>query len=330
MNKHNWYRFLISGLILLVLPISAMACGSQSQVNEAESPGVVTSANSIPKAYADFEVGSLTVTRDGVSVGEMATISTTVTNTGDVGGIYKAVLTIDGKEADQKDVSVGGKGTETITFQVAKNAPGSYELAIGESAAMLTVYEWPHKIQYDSGNVYGMLSIAGGLGHIVRFTPPTTPFRIQKIEAYLQTRVADKSDWGNRYVTVRIWDSDRNKQLWSENIKWYAFYREATTFWKEIDVPNVSVDGDFWVELVTQSERSDEEITAWNFSTDVSPVTPAIFLGYDKPEPSPYITAPVAPIETQSGVSDAGNLIEVPVKYQGIDWLIRVEGDGKL
>ncbi len=323
MNKHNWYRFLISGLILLLLPISAMACGSQSQGTEAESSGVAVPTTPIPKAYADFEVGSLTVTRDGVSVGEMATVSTTVTNTGDVEGIYRAVLTIDGKEADQKDVSVGANGTEMITFQVVKNAPGSYELAIGESAAMLTVYEWPYKIQYDSGNVYGMLSIAGGLGHIVHFTPPTTPFRIQKIETYVQTRVADKSDWGNRYFTVRIWGSDGSKQLWSENVKWYAFYREAASFWKEIDIPNVSVDGDFWVEIVTHSEQFDEEIVALTWSPAVRPT---IFLGFDRP--SPYII--VAPVETQSGVSNAGNLVEVPVKYQGLNWLIRVEGDGKL
>ncbi len=329
MNKHNWYRFLILGLVLLLLPISAMACGSQSQGNEAEPSGVVVPTNPVPKAYADFEVGSLTVTRDGVSVGEMATVSTTVTNTGDVEGIYKAVLTIDGKEANQKDVSVGARGTEMITFQVAKDVPGSYELAIGESAAMLTVYEWPHKVQYDSGNLHGLLSLAGDLGHIVHFTPPTTPFRVQKIETYVKTRVADKSDWGDRYFTVRIWSSDRSKQLWSENIKWGAFYSEVATFWKEIDVPNVSVDGDFWVEIVTHSEQQfDEEITAWYLSPEV--LHPAIFVGYDKPEPSPYITAYVAPIETQSGVSDAGNLIEVPVKYQGINWLIRVEGNGKL
>ena len=326
MDKHNWYRFLITGLVLLSLPISAMACGSQSQGNEAESPGVVAPTNPLPKAYADFEVGPLTVMRDGVSAGEMATVSTIVINTGDVEGIYKAVLTIDGKAVDQKDVSVGAKGAEVITFQAAKDAPGSYELAIGESTAMLTVYEWPYKIQYDSGNLHGILSVAGDLGHIVRFTPPTTPFRVQKIEVYVKTRVTEKSDWGDRYFTVRIWNSDRSIQLWSESIKWYAFYSEAASFWKEIDVPNISVDGDFWVEIVTRSDKFDEEITAWYLAPEV--LRPAIFVGYDKP--SQYITAYVEPAETRSGVSDGGKLIEVPVKYQGINWLIRAEGDGRL
>ena len=326
MNKHNWYRFLISVLILLLLPISAVACGSQPQGDEAESPGEVVPAKPITKAYADFELGPLTVMRDGVSVGETATVSTIVINTGDVDGIYKAVLTIDGKEVDQQDVSVGAKGAEVITFQVAEDTTGSYELAIGESTAMLNVYEWPYKIQYDVGNLEGILSIAGELGHIVHFTPPTTPFRVEKIELYVKTRVAEKSDWGDRYFTARIWNSDRTKQLWSEDIKWYAFYSEAASFWKEIDVPNVRVDGDFWVEIVTRSDRFDEDITAWYLAPEV--LRPAIFVGYDTP--NPYITTLSAPAETRSGVSYAGKLIEVPVKYQGIDWLMRVEGDGRL
>jgi hypothetical protein len=326
MHKHNWYRFLISGLILLLLPISVIACESQPQGNEAESPGDVVPTKPIAKAYADFEVGPLTIMRDGVSVGEVATVSTIVVNTGDVEGIYKAVLTVDGNEVDGKDVPVDAKGAEVITFQVAEDATGSYELAIGESTAMLNVYEWPYKIQYDVGNLEGILSIAGDLGHIVRFTPPATPFRVQKIELYVKTRVADKSDWGDRYFTVRIWNSDKSKQLWSENMKWYAFYSEAASFWKEIEVPNVTANGDFWVEIVTHSDKLDEDITAWYLAPEVS--SPAIFVGYDTP--NPYITDIATRAETRSGVSYQGNLVEVPVKYQGIDWLIRAEGDGRL
>ena len=142
----------------------------------------------------------------------------------------------------------------------------------------------------------------------------------------MKTRVAEKSEWGDRYFTARIWNSDKSKQLWSENIKWYAFYSEAATFWKEIDVPNISVHGDFWVEIVTHSDKLDEEITAWYLAPEV--LNSAIFVGYDTP--NPYITDIATRPETRSGVSYQGNLVEVPVKYEGIDWLIRVEGDGRL
>src|SRR4030042_1795948 len=141
MNKHNWHLFLVAGLILMLLSISAVACGPQAQ-----GPGTGGSSPSqadvptsqIPKDYADFEVGPLTITRSGVSVGEMATVSATVTNTGDVGGIYKAVLLIDGKEADKKDVSVGPKSTGSVAFQVTMSAAGSYKVEIGKSAAILS------------------------------------------------------------------------------------------------------------------------------------------------------------------------------------------------
>jgi hypothetical protein len=329
MSKHIWNRILISGLVLLLLPISAVACSSQSQVTEegkAASSG--TGTPPIVKPYADFEVGPLTVVRSGVSVGEVATVSTTVTNTGDVAGIYKAVLTVDGKQVDQKDVSVGPKGTERFTFQVSKEAAGSYKLAIGDSTAMLNVYEWPYTIMYDSGVPYGeLLSVAGDFGHIVRFTPPAVPFRIQEIDVYAQARARDESDWYNRFVTVRILDSGNN-QLWSKDLPWRFFWSETGSFWKEIEVPNVSVNGDFKVEIVTHSDQFGEEIVAWPWSTEVRP---AIFLGYDRPKPSPYITTAVVPVGTRSGVCDnMGNLIELPEKYQGLDWLIHVDGDGRL
>jgi hypothetical protein len=329
MNKHNWHLFLVAGLILMLLSISVVACGPQAQVpgTGGSSPSQADVPTSqIPKDYADFEVGPLTITRSGVSVGEMATVSATVTNTGGVGGIYKAVLLIDGKEADKKDVSVEPKGTAIVSFQVSRSAAGSYKVEIGKSAAILSVYGWPYKIQYDAGSAYGEpLSVAGDLGHIVHFSPPATPFRIQKIELYTSTVVANDSDWTDKYATVRIWDSEGNRQLWSTDVNWRTFWNETTSFWREIEVPNVSVNGDFYVEIVTHSYQFGDEIITYHSGPEVSP---AVFVGRDKPKP--YVDEGVSSDETRSGVSNMGKLVEVPVKYQGFNWLIRVEGDGSL
>jgi hypothetical protein len=329
MSKHIWSRILISAFVLLLLPISAVACGTQPQVTE-KGPAAPSGSTTPPivKTYADFTVGPLTVVRNGVSVGEVATVSTTVTNSGDVAGVYKAVFTVDGKQVDQKDVSVGPKGTEGFSFQVSRKAAGSYDLAIGDSVAILNVYEWPYTIMYDTGVPYGeLLSVAGDYGHIVNFTPPAVPFRVQEIDVYVQARARDDSDWDNKFVTLRILDSGNN-QLWSKDLPWRFFWNETGSFWKEIEVPNVSVNGDFKVVIVTHSDQFGEEIIAWPSS---SVVTPAIFMGYDKPKPNPYITKAVTTVETRSGVCDsAGNLIELPDKYKGFDWLIHVDGDGKL
>jgi len=326
MKKHNWYSFLAAGLILMLLPVSVVACGSQTGTPDAGDVPSVDTTPPIAKEYADFEIGSLAIQRSGVSVGETATVSTTVTNTGDVSGTYEAVLLIDGKEADRKEAFVGPKVTESVAFQVTQNAPGSYKLAIGDSAATLSVYEWPYTIQYDLDDVQNeLLSVSGEYGHIVRFSPPAIPFRVQKITVYGQGRVNQESEWRDKYITMRIWDENATRQVWSEDFPWHVFWSETGNLWKDFDVPNVSVNGDFYVEIITHSDQFGEEIVAWPWSGDVRP---AIFLGWDRPNPN--IDAPGMPLETRSGISEMGALLEIPTKYQGLNWLVRVEGSGEL
>lgn len=324
----NGYRYLIfiSGLVLLLMPVVALGCTQSMPGAGNVSSDAANSTNPIPKDYAEFEVGPLTVTRSGVSVGEMSTVSTTVTNTGGVQGIYTAVLTIDGQQADKKVVTIGAGGTEAVTFQVNKSAPGSYKLEIGESTALLNVYQWPYRIQYDLGSAYGEpLSVGGDYGHIVHFSPPATPFKIQKVELYVQAIVPTDSDWYDRFVTVRIWDSSRTQQLWSVSLPWRYFWNDVGSFWKEIEVPSVTANGDFYVEIVTHSPQFQGEIAAWPSGSGVSP---AIFVGSDRP--NPHVGVAISSTETRSGISLMGQPVEVPVKYQGLNWLIRVDGDGSL
>jgi hypothetical protein len=323
------HRYLIFGLglVLLLFPILVVGCGPQSQAPGTVSSSEGTNANNpIPKDFAEFEVGPLTVVRDGVSIGEAAMVSTSVTNTGGIQGTYNAVLTVNGQKADQKDVVIGPGATELVSFQVSENAAGSYKLEIDGSAATLNVYQWPYTIQYDLGNTYGeSVSLSNDYGHIVRFTPPTTPFKIQNIAVYVQASVSQDSEWDNRFVTVRIWNSGRTQQLWSVDLPWRDFRMDVVSFWKNIQVPNVSTDGDFYVEIVTHSNQFQGEMAAWQWGPEVRP---AIFVGYDRP--NPYQTSTISLTETRSGISDMGQPVEIPTKYQGLNWLIRVEGDGSL
>jgi hypothetical protein len=320
------YLVLVLGIVLLLFPISAIGCGPQPSVPSAvPSTDGNKGTNTVVKEYAEFEVGALKVSRNGVSVSEAATVSTDVTNTGGIPGTYKAVLTVNGQQADQKDVSIGPGQTQSVSFQVTKSAPGVYQLQIGDSSSTLNVYKWPYTIQYDLGNAsIEAWSLSGDYGHIVHFTPPATPFKIQKIDAYVQTSVNKDSDWDNRFVTVRIWNSDRTQQLWSANLPWRDFWNDVGSFWKVIDVTNVSANGDFYIEIVTHSDKFGSDIAA----APNPGVAPAIFVSYDRP--NPYQSSPASTTETGSGLSLMGQPIEVPVKYQNLNWLIRVEGDGSL
>lgn len=322
------YRYVIFGvgIVLLLFPVVAMGCGSPLQL-----PGTVSSTgekanNQIPKDFAEFEVGPLTVVRNGVSIGETATVSATVTNTGGIQGTYVALLKVDGQLAGQKDVMIGPGGTETFSFQVVKNEPGSYKLAIGDSTTTLNVYKWPYTIQYDLGNAYGeSISVAGDYGHLVHFTPPTTPFKMQKIHIYISGLVGKDTEWDSKFVTIRIWNNGRTQQLWSVDLPWREFSIDVGSYWKEVEVPSVRADGDFFVEIVTHSAQFGGDIATSEWSPEVHP---AIFIGYDKP--NPYQTSTISLTETRSGISNMGQPVDVPLKYQGLNWLIRVEGDGSI
>jgi hypothetical protein len=310
---------------LLLLPISISGCQSLP-VPGTVSPDGANVTSQVPRNFAEFDVGPITVNRSGVSVGEIATVSTTIKNTGGIQGTYTAVFTVDGKQVDKKDVPVGFGSAETVSFTISKEAPGSYKLEIGDRTATLNVYQWPYRIQYDLGNAYGeLLTIAGDYGHIVHFTPPTTPFKIQKIEVYTQGLVSKDSEWYDRFATIRIWNSSRTQPLWSENYIYRDFWNDVGSFWKEIDVPNVVANGDFYIEIVTHSPQFQGEMVAWPWGSEVRP---AIFVGYDLP--TLYQSSGVSSAETRSGISLMGQPVEVPAKYEGLDWLIRVDGDGSL
>jgi len=325
MKLSNGRLFIGLGVLLLLFPLLIAGCGPQAQ-----TPGTVSSpgptANPIAKNYAEFEVGGLSVVRSGVSVGEIATVSTSIINTGGVAGTYKAVLTVNGQQAGEKDVSVPADASVPVSFQISENQPGTYEVDIDGATSTLGVYTWPYTIKYDLNNVYGeSLSLSNDYGHIVHFTPPAVPFKIQKIDVYVQAFVDKDTEWDSRFVTVRIWNSARTEQLWTTNLPWRDFRQDVVSFWKEIAVPNVSAAGDFYVEMVTHSNEFQGEMSAWNWGPEVRP---AIFVGYDRP--NPYQTKAVSSVETRSGISENAQLIEVPIKYQGMNWLIRVTGDGSL
>jgi hypothetical protein len=132
---------------------------------------------------AEFEVGPITFEPATVMVGDLFAATATVKNIGDVAGTYTATFTIDGQEMGKKDITIEPRNNKEASFQFSKTSPGTYNLAIGDSSATMTVYSWsPYTIQYNEEEfVHLGIYVSGENGHIVRFTPPTKPFRIQKI-----------------------------------------------------------------------------------------------------------------------------------------------------
>jgi hypothetical protein len=298
MKRNMWHWILLLGLSVLLLG-SVVACGP--------TPGSAPTAQTPPAEQqgekpAKFEVSALTVKPATVMVGYPTTVTATVTNSGDVYGAYEASLMIDGEEVDRKVATVAPASNKEVGFQVNQTTAGTYEIVMGDSNVRLTVCDWtPQTIEYDSGEyTAGMWGtyLYRGLGHIVHFTPLAPPFKIQKISISAFAQVNNFADLSKRMFTVRIWDENKTQQLWSDDFPWSLFIGGG---WKEIDVPDVIADGDFHVEVVTNSVQG-------NF----------LAVNYEESKG-----------ELRSGVSNMGRVYTVE-EYAVKDkrWFIRVKGQG--
>lgn len=114
--KSNILKYLALGLVLLTLT-AVGACAKP----------------------AAFEVTSLNITPSEATAGETVSITAKVRNTGGSEGIYAAVLTIDGTTVETKDVTLESGASETVSFSLAKDTPGTYQVGIGELTSSLTV-----------------------------------------------------------------------------------------------------------------------------------------------------------------------------------------------
>jgi len=290
---------------------------------------------------ATFEVGAIGLSPSIAMVGDSVTVSTVVTNTGDLAGTYTAALLVNGQQADTRDIQVAPGGNQGVVFQLTENTAGSFNLAIGSSTAALTVYNWvPYTLQYDhsDGAVEGAY-VNDDQGHLVQFTPPNQIFRVNKIRILAAARISNTYELNN-LVTFRIWNKDASNLLWSQDIPWGNFLSGS---WQEVDVPNVRVDGDFRVEVVTHSYVAGNPI---DFASmlGIIPIIPyghffritgpllgtvqdAVLVGFDYP--ASYVDAPLIRPPTHSGYSYQGKLIDPGQKrLEGINWLIRVDGEG--
>jgi len=311
-------------LFLIILAACAPAAPAPTQPEVNQKP-------------AEFEVGPIAFEPPIVMVGDSVTVSASVSNIGGAAGSYTATLSIDGQTLDTKTVSVEPGSSREAVFQVANATAGSHEILIGNCSTTLIVYNWsPAAIRYDQSD-WGQagIYISGDNGHLVRFTPPNKAFKIQKIRTAASVNILNNSDYQN-HVTVRIWDKDGNNQLWSQDFTWLSFHG-----WSDIEVPNVRVNDDFEVEVVTHSVPSEyipgtsipspggDPIDFFTFSSSKGRLGPQRIVALLFDYPQSYLSQPGNRPETRSGYSYMGKLIDPGQKrLEGIRWLIRVEGEG--
>ena len=83
-----------------------------------------------PPLPARFEASNLTINPRQAQLGQPVTISLTITNEGAIEGSFELHLIVDGIVRMVKEITLGGKGSETLTFEVSNLAVGKHQVKI--------------------------------------------------------------------------------------------------------------------------------------------------------------------------------------------------------
>jgi hypothetical protein len=176
---------------------------------------------------------------------------------------------------------------------------------------LLTVHDWrPYTIQYDDGkpDAWVGYSAWGSRGIALRFTPPSVPFRVEQIAIFGYGVIQkDFSQWDKREFLLRVWNRDMSQAVWYKHFPWRLFKGAVFGDWVNIDVPNIIVNGDFYVEVVTFSEPG---VGGWVGDNAL------------------LVKAWRGDGDGRSILAEAGTLIPKTGPARDLNWCIRVKGRG--
>ncbi|MFC2057088.1 beta strand repeat-containing protein [Chloroflexota bacterium] len=100
-----------------------------------------------PPVPAAFTTSGLSISPSDVSVGERVTISSLITNTGELSGSYTLSLKINNVVVDTKDVTLEGGASQTVTFTAAQDVTGTYAVIVGTQSGTFNVTAPPEVVE---------------------------------------------------------------------------------------------------------------------------------------------------------------------------------------
>ncbi len=91
------------------------------------------------KAPAAFTTSTLSISPNEVSIEEGVSVTSLVTNTGDLTGTHEVTLKIDNVVVASKDVTLAGGASQKVTFTTVKDVPGTYTVDVNGLLGTFTV-----------------------------------------------------------------------------------------------------------------------------------------------------------------------------------------------
>jgi len=236
-------KILVAILSLCIFTITApMACSS-------------------PASPAQFEITSLNIRPAAVSVGETAAISAQITNIGGSRGFYSATLSVDGKKIDTQTIDLDAGYSRSVTFSISEDKAGTYKIGIGDKSTTLTVESnlvaKQVELTYDDGVAKDCLSLVKPCtGYLIDFVSPPNPFTISTVRVF--GLIYGSPGYHITNSQLQIWDKDQ-KILYTTPFTGDGFPLrtrigdniDSTGDWVDIDMPDVQVEGNFYVHIYT-------------------------------------------------------------------------------
>lgn len=88
---------------------------------------------------AEFNISPLVITPSQIIPGETITVNTDIKNIGNAEGIFTAILTVNGIELESKELEIASGVTAKLSFDINKDTPGNYIIAINDIQTPLTI-----------------------------------------------------------------------------------------------------------------------------------------------------------------------------------------------
>jgi hypothetical protein len=338
MNQHIRMRTL-PGLVAFAIAVLAFAGCMPSPVLAPVASPAVNAANFIDRPPV--------VTPQQVIADHPFTVSLEVVNTGASAGKYRVDLYVDGNMMASKEMPISPGQSATASFEVTLHDTVLHQVKIGPRTLGIAAGEnrVPVTIKIDNGVVDGCDPVVGSaanpyeivpqnVGSLIRFTAPPGGFTVDGIEifGYIKSSTYD-FDHDNVFgpgvwvygpdiasaapvnpdFTVNIYGDHRNKLYTGTYSKQLFSYSPKIV---TVPVPNVPVDGVFFVEMVTHNMPRlnalglvDRDlygryvVHTWYYQ---------LCVGYE------------SAVDVQSWVSEGGTA--VPERYLTYNWLIRADG----
>jgi len=263
---------------------------------EAATPAAVPPAEESEASTPAIELESMTLSSTDVPVGSTVVLTATLQNRGMATGEYEVIAELDGVEVGSASVEVDPGATEEVSLDIVCGAAGTHQVRVGGSTATLHVVEAAspdpeyEELGYDDGEADGF---AGGRGYgcSVRFTPPATPFRVERVKVYGKTYGGGLED-GKLEIQIR----GANWRRLDAKVFPHSVFEE-TPEWVVFEMSGRVVDEEFYVVVIPES-----------------PMACGVTLGIDKDsEQERSERIPVATWERG------------PEAHEDWDWMIRVE-----